>query len=63
MNYITEHEAQEMYNKYLDECCGTLKIGQRKYLASDILKRTASLAYIAWFAEWLDSEGLEISKD
>lgn len=57
MQYISEQDAAERYDEFLDEI-GDVKIGELSYSASRVLKEVDPTAYRCGMADWLDSEEL-----
>lgn len=51
-----EHEMEDMFDLYLDEINGTVKIGQLEYLSSHVLKRVDPVAYNCGVADFIDSK-------
>ncbi len=52
---ITERELRQMYDEFLDECYGQVKIGPYEYPTSRALKNADDVAYWDSFYNWLDS--------
>jgi hypothetical protein len=57
---ITEREALQMYNEYLDEVYGMVKVGPYEYETSGTFKSVDPIAYDEGFRNWIDSENLEV---
>ena len=55
MKYITEHEAEALYNELIDECNPIIKIFGTEYLPSHVLKELDPIAYNCGFNDWLDA--------
>lgn len=58
MQYITEDEAEQRYNDYIDEVTGDIVILGMSYCASTVLKEIDPIAYDCCYSDWLDSENL-----
>lgn len=52
---ITETEAYDRYNDWLDEAYGDVVLGHLSYTASDVLRSTDPTAYRVGFADYVDS--------
>lgn len=57
---LSEIKAKEMFNDYLDNVYGIVKVLDYEYLTSDILKEVDPIAYDEEFSNWVDSEQLEV---
>ena len=58
MKYISESDAEKLYEYMLDDCYGTVAIAGLEYSTSCALKEIDPTAYRCGFADWLDGEGL-----
>ena len=58
MKYILEHDAEALYNEFIDECNVPIKIFGAEYLPSRALKELDPIAYNCGFSEWLAVENL-----
>jgi hypothetical protein len=56
MTKYTDHELHMMYDDFLDEVYGTVKIAGLDYETSTALKNADEVAYRCGFSDWLDSE-------
>jgi len=56
MNTITENEAYELFDDFLDEINPEIIINGLTYMPSDVLKNTDPVAYRCHFSDWIDSE-------
>ncbi len=52
----TDRELHEMYDDFLDDCYGDVKIGGYEYSTSKAMKEVDPIAYRCGFNDWLDSE-------
>lgn len=59
MKTITENEAEEMFNQFLDEIYPEINIGVT-FSPSRVLKELDPIAYQCGLNDWLDSENLEV---
>ncbi len=57
---ITDHEAHEMFDAYLDEVLEEVKIGTLSYLPSRVLKEVDPIAYRCEFSDWTSTEDSEL---
>lgn len=57
---MTEREAHELFDSFLDDTLGVIKIGLLEYNASYALKKLDPIAYRCEFADWLNAEGVEL---
>lgn len=57
---MSEREALKLYDDFLDEVYGTIKICGYDYDASLALKLVDETAYNCGFADFTDAEGIEI---
>lgn len=60
MTYITEYDAEERYDDFLNEIHPTVQIGELSYDPSRVLKEVDPVAYRCGLNDWMDSEDLEI---
>ena len=58
MKYISESDAEKLYDKMLDVCYGTVSIAGLTYTTSYALRELEYTAYRRGFIDWLDGEGL-----
>ncbi len=59
---MTEYEALNLYDEFLDDIYGDVNIAGIYYATSQALKATDPIAYRVGFNDWLDSEGIEIEE-
>lgn len=59
-NKISEHDAHERFDEFLNECWETVHICGYDYDPARALKMCDEVAYREEFNNWLDSEGLEL---
>lgn len=57
---MDEQKAYEMYDEMLDECYEEIKIGCITLNPSRVLKECDEIAYDCGFADFCDSEGIEL---
>lgn len=57
---ISEQDALERFDHFLDAIHETVKCGQLEWDMSRVLKEMDPTAYRCGFSDWLDSEGLEL---
>ena len=60
---LSESEAYDNYDEFLDECYPVVKIGYSEFYASDVLKGCDPISYRIGFADYVDSlaeEGIEV---
>jgi hypothetical protein len=69
MNEIAKHEilseeqARDDYDAYLNDCYGVVTIGYSEFYPADILKNCDPIAYRCGFADYVDSlseEGIQV---
>ncbi len=56
MRQYKEYELEDMFNDFLNECYGTVKIAGYEYDTASVLKEIDEIAYREGFNNWLDSE-------
>lgn len=56
--YISEDDAESMFNDFIDEMTGPVTVLGMEYTASRVLKELDPIAYNCELANYLDSEGL-----
>lgn len=49
---LTDYEAHELFDEYLDEVLEDVKLGELTYTASDVLKNCDPIAYRCEFSDW-----------
>lgn len=59
MKTITEKEAEEMFNQFLDEVYPEVNVGVT-FSPSRVLKELDTIAYNCGLLDWLDSENLKM---
>lgn len=59
-NTISERDALERFDDFLNEIHETVKCGELEWDMSRVLKEMDPTAYRCGFIDWLDSEGLEL---
>lgn len=59
-NTISERDAHQRFDEFLDEIHGTVLCGQLEWDMSRVLKEMDPTAYRCGLNDWLDSEGLEL---
>lgn len=59
---LTEWEAEERYEEFLNEAYGYVTIAGLEYATGTALKRLDHTAFRCGMLEWLDSEGIEIEE-
>lgn len=59
-NTISEREALERFDEFLDECWESVWVCGLEFTTSRALKELDPTAYREQFNNWLDSEGLEL---
>jgi|SRR5687768_1919802 len=57
---ISEHDALERFDDFLNEIHEPVKCGILEWEMSRVLKEMDPTAYQCGFNDWLDSEGLEL---
>lgn len=60
MRTMTEREATKLFEEFLDEVYPEYEIAGMTYAASDVLKNVDPTAFNCMFADWTDSEQIEI---
>ena len=60
MKTITENEAEERYNDFLDQAYGEVNVAGNIYNTSNVLKELDPIAYDVGMSDFLSSEELEI---
>jgi hypothetical protein len=60
MKKLTEQQALDSYDDYLDEVYGSCVIGELEFLPSQIVKELDPTAYIVWFSDWCSNEEIEV---
>lgn len=58
MKYISEDEAETLFDDYIDSIDSPVTILGMQYCASTVLKEVDPTAYNCCMADWLDSEDL-----
>lgn len=53
---LTDHELDQLYRDFLDECYGNVTIAGLEYATSRALLECDPTAYRCGFADWLDAE-------
>ncbi len=56
MTVYTEHDLDNMYEDYLDECYGDVLVTGYKFPTSQALRKLDPVAYRCGFVDWLDCE-------
>jgi hypothetical protein len=56
--YLSESDAREAYNTYLDESFEPVRVADLTFSVSRILEELDPTAWREGFLAWLDSEGL-----
>ncbi len=59
-NKMSEYEALEAYDDFLDEVYGDVRIGGLEYSHSNALKNVDPIAYRCGFNDWTDAEGIDL---
>lgn len=59
-NTISERDAHQRFDEFLDEIHGTVKCGELEWDMSRVLKEMDPTAYRCGLNDWLDAEGLEL---
>lgn len=60
MPTLTEYDALEQYDEFLDEVYGTVTIAGMEYQTSRALKELDPIAYRTGFNDWCDSESIDL---
>jgi hypothetical protein len=58
---LTESQAEEMYDEWLDGGWGPVEVAGMEFDPSRIIRELDPIAYSIGMREWLDNEGLEVS--
>lgn len=58
VNYMTDHQAFDMFDEKLDEKHGIVVIAGKSYRTSEALKATDVLTYLSKFNDWLEKHNI-----
>lgn len=63
MSTISRDEALNLFDEYLDDVYGDVKIVEASFSTSEVLKAVDEIMYIDMFNDWCDSYGYSETKN